>query len=107
MKVKCESPLFAETKAVLILIIEDAWAHVYNDKAIFRRCGALAQLGERLVRNEEVGGSIPLCSTKQQMMSSKTDCPQLDKTDRPRQFDKVSPNRRPFLCPNPPTSSLR
>ncbi len=29
-----------------------------------RRCGAIAQLGERLVRNEEVSGSIPLSSTK-------------------------------------------
>ena len=28
------------------------------------RCGAVAQLGERLVRNEEVSGSIPLSSTK-------------------------------------------
>ncbi len=27
-------------------------------------CGAVAQLGERLVRNEEVRGSIPLGSTK-------------------------------------------
>ena len=27
--------------------------------------GAVAQLGERLVRNEEVSGSIPLNSTKQ------------------------------------------
>jgi hypothetical protein len=27
-------------------------------------CGAVAQLGERLVRNEEVSGSIPLSSTK-------------------------------------------
>jgi hypothetical protein len=26
--------------------------------------GAVAQLGERLVRNEEVSGSIPLSSTK-------------------------------------------
>lgn len=26
-------------------------------------CGAIAQLGERLVRNEEVSGSIPLSST--------------------------------------------
>ena len=26
--------------------------------------GDVAQLGERLVRNEEVGGSIPLISTK-------------------------------------------
>ena len=25
--------------------------------------GAVAQLGERVVRNDEVGGSIPLCST--------------------------------------------
>lgn len=25
--------------------------------------GAVAQLGERFVRNEEAGGSIPLCST--------------------------------------------
>ena len=28
-----------------------------------RRDGAVAQLGERLVRNEEVRGSIPLSST--------------------------------------------
>ena len=28
-------------------------------------CGAVAQLGERLVRNEEVSGSIPLSSTKE------------------------------------------
>jgi hypothetical protein len=28
------------------------------------RCGAVAQLGERVVRNDEVRGSIPLCSTK-------------------------------------------
>jgi hypothetical protein len=27
--------------------------------------GAVAQLGERVVRNDEVRGSIPLCSTKQ------------------------------------------
>ena len=32
---------------------------VYN----YIRFGALAQLEERLVRNEEVDGSIPLCST--------------------------------------------
>src|SRR4051794_28764073 len=30
-----------------------------------RVVGAVAQLGERLVRNEEVSGSIPLSSTKQ------------------------------------------
>ena len=30
------------------------------------RWGAVAQLGERLVRNEEVSGSIPLSSTKYQ-----------------------------------------
>ena len=29
------------------------------------KCGAVAQLGERLVRNEEVSGSIPLSSTNQ------------------------------------------
>ena len=27
-------------------------------------CGAVAQLGERLVRNEEATGSIPVSSTK-------------------------------------------
>ena len=32
-----------------------------NKRNIF---GAIAQLGERFVRNEEVGGSIPLSSTK-------------------------------------------
>src|SRR6202789_566974 len=31
---------------------------------IKRVCGAVAQLGERLVRNEEASGSIPLSSTK-------------------------------------------
>lgn len=35
---------------------------VYN----YIRFGALAQLEERLVRNEEVDGSIPLCSTIKQ-----------------------------------------
>jgi hypothetical protein len=32
-------------------------------------CGAVAQLGERLVRNEEVSGSIPLSSTKESIPS--------------------------------------
>jgi hypothetical protein len=31
-------------------------------------CGAVAQLGERLVRNEEVSGSIPLSSTRMPFM---------------------------------------
>ena len=31
---------------------------------LFPSRGAIAQLGERLVRNEEVSGSIPLISTK-------------------------------------------
>ena len=31
---------------------------------LFHPCGAVAQLGERLVRNEEASGSIPLSSTK-------------------------------------------
>ena len=30
---------------------------------LFFLCGAVAQLGERLVRNEEASGSIPLSST--------------------------------------------
>jgi hypothetical protein len=33
--------------------------------------GAVAQLGERLVRNEEVSGSIPLSSTKYPMTCGK------------------------------------
>ena len=33
------------------------------EKYIIRRLGALAQLGERIVRNDEVVGSIPICST--------------------------------------------
>ena len=32
---------------------------------LFFPCGAVAQLGERLVRNEEASGSIPLSSTNQ------------------------------------------
>jgi hypothetical protein len=31
---------------------------------IRRRCGAVAQLVERIVRNDKVRGSIPLCSTR-------------------------------------------
>ena len=30
---------------------------------VYRHCGPVAQLGERLVRNEEASGSIPLSST--------------------------------------------
>jgi hypothetical protein len=30
---------------------------------LYKVCGAVAQLGERLVRNEEASGSIPLSST--------------------------------------------
>ncbi len=32
-------------------------------RGLFRWCGAVAQLGERVVRNDEVSGSIPLSST--------------------------------------------
>ena len=32
-------------------------------------CGAIAQLGERIVRNDEVVGSIPTSSTKFQQLS--------------------------------------
>ena len=32
-------------------------------RKFFPDCGAVAQLGERLVRNEEASGSIPLSST--------------------------------------------
>ena len=32
--------------------------------------GAVAQLGERHVRNVQVGGSIPLCSTKRKGANS-------------------------------------
>ena len=47
--------------------------------------GTLAQLGERLVRNEEVGGSIPLCSTIFYFLlsQSKVTYPKLDKTTYP------------------------
>jgi hypothetical protein len=36
-----------------------------------RLAGAVAQLGERLVRNEEVSGSIPLGSTNSKPLSKK------------------------------------
>ena len=36
----------------------------YNREVVSRLRGAVAQLGERLVRNEEASGSIPLSSTK-------------------------------------------
>jgi hypothetical protein len=38
--------------------------HTFPGSAIILRIGALAQLGERKVRNLEVRGSIPLCSTR-------------------------------------------
>jgi hypothetical protein len=37
---------------------------VVSAEAVCVWWGAVAQLGERLVRNEEVSGSIPLSSTK-------------------------------------------
>ena len=40
--------------------------HTFPGSAIILRIGALAQLGERKVRNLEVRGSIPLCSTTYQ-----------------------------------------
>jgi hypothetical protein len=40
--------------------------------------GAVAQLGERLVRNEEVSGSIPLSSTKEDNCGINRDSPSLD-----------------------------
>ena len=36
---------------------------------VYRHCGPVAQLGERLVRNEEASGSIPLRSTIIQQLS--------------------------------------
>ena len=34
---------------------------------LYRACGRVAQLGERVVRNDEVAGSIPVTSTKFQL----------------------------------------
>jgi hypothetical protein len=39
---------------------------------LMKVCGAVAQLGERLVRNEEASGSIPLSSTNSFPFSSLT-----------------------------------
>jgi hypothetical protein len=59
----------------MVCEFEQAGACWYTSKRLFdglrlrKRCamrvwwGAVAQLGERLVRNEEVSGSIPLSST--------------------------------------------
>jgi hypothetical protein len=54
---------------------EDAYWYTLRGRStalcLRKRCarrvwwGAVAQLGERLVRNEEVSGSIPLSSTKE------------------------------------------
>jgi hypothetical protein len=40
---------------------------MYQERIRDVSVGAVAQLGERLVRNEEVSGSIPLSSTKESM----------------------------------------
>jgi hypothetical protein len=50
--------------------------------------GAVAQLGERVVRNDEVRGSIPLGSTRRQ--SYDTDFFAI----------LVSLTRRPYFCPH-------
>ena len=43
---------------------ESIWRHkLFPNSDFVCRLGAVAQLGERLVRNEEVSGSIPLIST--------------------------------------------
>jgi hypothetical protein len=63
----------------MVCEFERACACWYTRKRLFdglrlrKRCamrvwwGAVAQLGERLVRNEEVSGSIPLSSTKERI----------------------------------------
>ena len=44
-------------------------------RAVTSGRGAVAQLGERLVRNEEVSGSIPLSSTIEEMTSTSLGLP--------------------------------
>src|SRR5215510_3634416 len=65
------------------------------------RLGAVAQLGERLVRNEEVRGSIPLGST----------IPPLDSLGEPwfppSSFPPSSPDRRPGLDQGTPRRVIR
>jgi hypothetical protein len=48
----------------------DAVAVLCETRARCVGWGAVAQLGERLVRNEEVSGSIPLSSTKDDIGSA-------------------------------------
>jgi hypothetical protein len=46
------------------MAIEDGAAFdVHDDKIVNIKPGAIAQLGERIVRNDEVVGSIPTSST--------------------------------------------
>src|SRR5579872_4571641 len=45
-------------------ILPDSGALVKSKQHFLPSCGAIAQLGERIVRNDEVVGSIPTSSTK-------------------------------------------
>ena len=66
-KVFAQSPTTGVVKIVHRMVHFFSWSlHTFPGSAIILRIGALAQLGERKVRNLEVRGSIPLCSTTYQ-----------------------------------------
>ena len=62
-RVTCE--IRSLSRGALADTLEELFDGVVPAKAVCERVwwGAVAQLGERLVRNEEVSGSIPLSST--------------------------------------------
>lgn len=64
-----------------------------KEKYIISGPGALAQLGERIVRNDEVVGSIPICSTTGIKMLSQPE------SVRPRQFEDKPSEMAAFFAP--------
>ena len=60
---KAENADFAVLDLTLVRIVNDADCRPLLNFVRSGRDGAIAQLGERVVRNDEVGGSIPPGST--------------------------------------------
>ena len=69
----------------------------------YRACGSVAHLGERLVRNEEVAGSIPVGSTIFLFFCRRPN--PLIQSWTKRRIHRQPSERVVFLCLEPPTSS--
>ena len=61
-----EEPVEADSRSAMTLNFfkKSNLTFLQNWVIIYRQRGAVAQLGERCVRNAQVGGSSPLCSSE-------------------------------------------